>query len=90
MDDNEWRQVTITTDMFYLIYLATPGIPASLSYYNGRKEKNLCPGITPKLINLQPIMIHYRTSLIVENAYKENNVVRRRIKSRVGFDFRLI
>ena len=53
-------------------------------------RRNLCRGITPKIINLQPIMIHHRICLIAESTYKEKNVVGRRIKSRAGFDFRFI
>ena len=40
--------------------------------YNGAEAK-LCSGITPKIINLQPIMIHHRIFLIAESAYNEKN-----------------
>ena len=35
-------------------------------------KQNLCPGVTSKLIDLQPIMIHLRIFLITERVYKEN------------------
>ena len=34
-------------------------------------KKNFCSGITPQLMDLQPIMIHHRFYLIAENANKE-------------------
>ena len=37
-------------------------------------KKNFCSGITPQLMDLQPIMIHHRFYLIAENAYKEEKV----------------
>ena len=37
-------------------------------------RKNFCSGITPQLMDLQPIMIHHRIYLIAEYAHKENKV----------------
>ena len=34
-------------------------------------KQNLCPLITWKIFNLQPIMIHHRICLITESVYKE-------------------
>ena len=71
-----WQRVTTGDDkvqvqheciFFYLIYPATPGIPASIYIFVARKMS--VRGITPKLIDLQLKMIHHWIRLIAASIY---------------------
>ena len=67
----EWQRKTCANDLVFEFFLLNK-TPTTLSQYNGRY---VCDRITPKLVYLQPIMIHRWIRLIAvsDNRLKQKN-----------------